>query len=114
LLLAGNKKDVEFMVPTPRVPMVGQLMRVNSTNILDEGLRIGGRGRRMNSKAKISQTRHGYACIKKNRGIQLAQSQSVPGWPLLPPIYRWLGLKDPVGFNTNYNVRIQYHLVFQL
>jgi hypothetical protein len=33
------------------------LTRVNSTNILDEGLRIGGRGRRMNSKVKISQTR---------------------------------------------------------
>jgi hypothetical protein len=33
------------------------LMRVNSTNVLDEGLRIGGRGRRMNLKVKISQTR---------------------------------------------------------
>jgi hypothetical protein len=27
--------------------------RVNSTNVLDKGLRIGGRGRRMNSKAKF-------------------------------------------------------------
>jgi hypothetical protein len=27
--------------------------RVNSANVLDEGLRIGGRGRRMNSKVKI-------------------------------------------------------------
>jgi hypothetical protein len=81
-------------------------MRVNSTNVLDEGLRIGGRGRQMNSKVKVSQTRHGYACIKNKHGIQLAQSQSIPGRPLLAPIYRWPGLKDPVGFNTNYNVRI--------
>jgi hypothetical protein len=30
-----------------------QLMRVNSENVLDEGLRIGGRGIQMNSKLKI-------------------------------------------------------------
>jgi hypothetical protein len=30
-----------------------QLMRVNSANVLDEGLRIGGRGCQMNSKVKI-------------------------------------------------------------
>jgi hypothetical protein len=29
------------------------MTRVNSANILDEGLRIGERGRRMNSKVKI-------------------------------------------------------------
>jgi hypothetical protein len=29
-----------------------RMMRVNSTNVLDEGLRIGGIGRRMNSKVK--------------------------------------------------------------
>jgi hypothetical protein len=28
-------------------------MRVNSANVLDEGLRIGGRGHRMNSKVRI-------------------------------------------------------------
>jgi hypothetical protein len=87
-------------------------MRVNSTNVLDEGLRIGGRGHQMNSKVKVSQTRHDYACIENKHGTQLAQSQSVPGRPLLAPIYRWPGLKDPVGFDTNYSVRIQYHLVF--
>jgi hypothetical protein len=27
--------------------------RVNSVNVLDEGLRIGGRGRQMNSKVKL-------------------------------------------------------------
>jgi hypothetical protein len=87
-----------------------RLTRVNSTNVLDEGLRIGGRGRWMNSKVKVSQTRRVYVCIENKRGTQLAQSQSVPGRPLLDPI--WPGLKDPVGFNTNYSVRIRYQLVF--
>jgi hypothetical protein len=65
----------------------------------------------MNSKVKISQTRR----ISRIRVVlNLAQSQSVPGQPLPAPIYRWPDLKDPVGFNTNYNVRIRYQLVFQL
>jgi hypothetical protein len=66
----------------------------------------------MNLKVKVSQTRCDYACIENKRGTQLDQSQSVPGRPLLAPIYRWPGLKDLVGSNTNYSVRIQYHLVF--
>jgi hypothetical protein len=73
--------------------------RVNSINILDEGLRIGGKGRRMNWKVEVSQTRCDYACIENKRSNQLAQSQSVPGRPLLAPIYRWPYFKDPVGFN---------------
>jgi hypothetical protein len=60
----------------------------------------------MNSKVNVSQTRRGYACIENRCGTQLAQSQSVPGRPLLAPLYRWLGLKDLVGFNTNYSVCI--------
>jgi hypothetical protein len=68
----------------------------------------------MNSKVKVSQTRRGLVCVENKRGTQLAQSQSVPGRPLLAPLYRWPGLKDPVGFNTNYNVCIRYQLVFQL
>jgi hypothetical protein len=91
-----------------------QLMRVNSVNVLDEGLRIGGRGYRMNSKVKVSQTRCDYVCIENKRGTQLAQSQSVLGRPLLAPIYRWSGIKDPVRFNTNYSVRMRYQLVFRL
>jgi hypothetical protein len=59
-------------------------MRVNSKNVLDEGLRIGGRGRQMNSKVKIRQTRRGLTCVENKSGTQLAQSQSVPGQPLLP------------------------------
>jgi hypothetical protein len=88
-----------------------QLTRVNSTNVQDEGLRIGGRGRQMNSRVKISQTRR---VSRISVVLNLAQSQSVPGRPLLAPIYRWPGLKDPVRFNTNYSVRIRYQLVFRL
>jgi hypothetical protein len=91
-----------------------QLMRVNLANVQDEGLRIGERGHRMNLKVKISQTRRDLVCVENKHGTQLAQSQSIPGWPLLAPICRWLGLEDPVGFNTNYNVYTRYHLVFRL
>jgi hypothetical protein len=35
-------------------------MRVNSANVLDEGLRIRGKGHQMNSKVKIRQTRQGF------------------------------------------------------
>jgi hypothetical protein len=80
------------------------VMRVNSANVLDEGLRIRGRGRWINSKVKISQTRRGLVYIENKRGTSLAQSQSVPGRPLLAPLYRWPGLEELVGFNTNYNV----------
>jgi hypothetical protein len=66
----------------------------------------------MNSKVKASQTRCDFACIENKHGIQLAQS--VPGRPLLAPIYRCPGLNEPVGFNTNYSVRIRYHLIFRL
>jgi hypothetical protein len=53
-------------------------------------------------------------CVDNKRGTQLAQSKSDPGRPLLAPIYRWLGLEDPVGFNTNYSVCIRCHLTFRL
>jgi hypothetical protein len=76
-------------------------MVVNSANILDEGLMIGGRGRQMNSKIKIRQTMRGLMCIKNKCSTQLAQSRSVPGQPLLTPLYRWPGLEEPVGFNIN-------------
>jgi hypothetical protein len=45
-------------------------------------------------------TRRNLIFIETNHGLQ-AQSRCVPGRPLLAPIYRWLGLKDPVWFNTN-------------
>jgi hypothetical protein len=62
-----------------------QVTRVNSANVLDEGLMIGGRGHRMNSKVKVNKTRRDYACIENKRGTQLSQSQSIPAglsWPL--------------------------------
>jgi hypothetical protein len=60
----------------------------------------------MKSKVKIRQTRQGLMCIKNKHGIQLAQSQFVPGRPLLAPLYRWPGLEEPDGFNRNYNFYI--------
>jgi hypothetical protein len=45
--------------------------RVNSANILDEGPRIEGGGRQMNSKVEVSQTRRDYACIENKRDTQL-------------------------------------------
>jgi hypothetical protein len=61
----------------------------------------------MNSKVKISQARRGLVCVKNKRCTQLAQSQSDPGQPLPAP-----NLEDPIGFNKNYSVCIQCHLVF--
>jgi hypothetical protein len=71
--------------------------RVNSTNVLDEGLKIREIGRGMNLKVKISQTRR---VSRINVVVYLSYSQSVPDRPLLAPIYRWPGLKEPVGFDT--------------
>jgi hypothetical protein len=55
LLLAERKKSRGIHDSNAQDPHGRhQLTRVNSTNVLDEGLRIGGRGRRMNSKVKVS------------------------------------------------------------
>jgi hypothetical protein len=48
-------------------PTTGLLMRVNSTNVLDEGLRIGGIVRRMNSKVNQSNK----VCIESKLGSEL-------------------------------------------
>jgi hypothetical protein len=48
----------------------------------------------MNLKVKISQTR----CVLRITvllNLAQSQSQSVPGRPLLAPIYRWPGPKEP-------------------
>jgi hypothetical protein len=112
LLLAKSEKSRRIHDSNAQSPHGRrQLMRVNSTNVLGEGLRIGGKGCRMNSKVKISQTRH---VSRISMVLNLAQSQSIPGRPLLAPIYRWPGLKESVGFNTNYSIPIRYRLVFRL
>jgi hypothetical protein len=78
--------------------------RVNSINVLDEGLRIGGIGRRMNSKVKVNRNK----CISKvNLGVQpgllsICPTPSPPG-----PIYRWPGLEDRVGSDTDYNIDVR-------
>jgi hypothetical protein len=100
-----NYSEEDFMACYGNVSSnsVDTLMRVNSTNVLNEGLRIGGIGCRMNSKVKISQTRH---VSRINVVVNLAYSQSVPDRPLLAPIYRWPGLKEPVGSDMYYNISI--------
>jgi hypothetical protein len=65
----------------------------------------------MKLKVKINQIRR---VSRISVVLNLAQYQSIPSRPLLAPIYRWPGLKDPIGFNTNYSVRIRYQLVFRL
>jgi hypothetical protein len=85
-------------------------MRVNSTNVLDEGLRIGEVGRRMNSK--VNQSNQVY--IESKRKNNLACFQSVPYRPLLTPIYRWRGLEDREGSDTNYSINIRHELVYRL
>jgi hypothetical protein len=47
-------------------------------------------------------------------GVNLACFQSVPHRPLLAPIYRWLGLKDREGSDTDYNIDIRHGLIFWL
>jgi hypothetical protein len=43
--------------------------------------------------------------------VKLAYIQSVPDRPLMAPIYRWPGPKEPVGFDTYYNIGIRHGLV---
>jgi hypothetical protein len=73
--------------------------RVNSANVQDGGLRIGGIGRRMNSKVKISQMRR---VSRTNMVVNLASSQSVPGQPLLAPIY--------IGGQVSRNRSVSIHI----
>jgi hypothetical protein len=93
------------------------LTRVNSTNVLDEGIRIGGIGRQMNSK--VNQSNKVYLESKLDGELGLLSiwpSSSSPGphRPLLAPIYRWPGLKKREGYDTYYNIGIRHELVFRL
>jgi hypothetical protein len=47
-------------------------------------------------------------------GVNLACFQSVPHHPLLAPIYRWPGLKDWEGSDTDYSIDIRHELIFWL
>jgi hypothetical protein len=58
------------------------MTRVNLTNVLDEGLRIGGRGRQMNSKVKISQTRRVLRISVVLNWLNLNLSLAGLSWPL--------------------------------
>jgi hypothetical protein len=52
--------------------------------------------------------------MRVNMVVDLAYFQSVPDRPLLAPIYRWPGLKEPEGSDTYYNIDIRHELVFRL
>jgi hypothetical protein len=47
-------------------------------------------------------------------GVNLACFQSIPHRPLMAPVYRWPGLKDREGSDTDYNIDIRHELVFRL
>jgi hypothetical protein len=64
----------------------------------------------MNSKVNQSNKVH----IESKRRVNLACFQSIPYRPLLAPIYRWLGLKDREGSNTDYGIDIRHELVYRL
>jgi hypothetical protein len=86
------------------------LTRVNLTNVLDEGLRIGEIGRRMNSKVKSVK----QGVYRKYVGVEpgllsICPSPSPPG----PYIYRWSGLEDREGSDIDYNIDIRHELVFR-
>jgi hypothetical protein len=72
----------------------------NSINVLDEELRIRKKERRMNSKVKIQINKTKFDVNWDKTWLQ-AQSRCVLGRLLLAPIYRWSGLEDSVGFDTN-------------
>jgi hypothetical protein len=54
------------------------------------------------------------ATVKFLRDGETPDVQFVPDRPLLAPIYRWPGLKEPVGFDTYYNIGIRHELVLRL
>jgi hypothetical protein len=73
--------------------------RVNSTNVQYEGLRIEGAERRMNSK--VNQSNKVYIESKRKNKLGLLSI-----CPLLSPIYRWPGLKEWEGSDTDYSIDI--------
>jgi hypothetical protein len=58
----------------------------------------------MNSKVKLVEI---GVYRKYTRVLNLACFQSVSHRPLLAPIYRWPGLEDRVGSDTDYNIDIR-------
>jgi hypothetical protein len=80
LLLAKSRRIHESNAQSPHGRR--QLTRVNSTNVLDKGLRIEGRGRQMNSKVKISQTRRISRISMILNLLNLNLSLADLSWPL--------------------------------
>jgi hypothetical protein len=55
-------------------------------------------------EGRVSDKHGEYCLLRVNLESISAQSQCVPGQPLLCPIYRWPGPEEPVRFATNYNM----------
>jgi hypothetical protein len=84
--------------------------RVNSTNVLDEGLRIGEIGRRMNSKVNQSNK----VCIKTKCGDELGLLSICPSPSSPGPYIKVARSEEREGSDTYYNIGIQHELVFRL
>jgi hypothetical protein len=86
LLLDKSEKSHQIHASNAQGPHgQRQLTRVNSTNILDEELRIGGRGCRINSKIKIRQTRRNLMRVENklvDNWLNLNLSLAGLSWPL--------------------------------
>jgi hypothetical protein len=55
-------------------------------------------------RGRVSGKQGEYHILRANIKSILAQSRYIPGRPLLALTYRWPGLKDPVGFDTNLSI----------
>jgi hypothetical protein len=50
--------------------------------------------------------------MKVNMGVEPGLLSICPTLSPLAPLYRWPGLKDRVGSDTDYNINIRHELVF--
>jgi hypothetical protein len=64
-----------------------------------------GSGKRTSDEfeGRVSDKQGEYSVLRVNLESISAQSRSVPDRPLLAHFYRWPGLEEPIGFDTNYN-----------
>jgi hypothetical protein len=72
-------------ISEPRRASKAALTRANSANVLDEGLRIGGRGRQMNSKVKIDKQGEVWRVLRISvvlNWLNLNLSMAGLSWPL--------------------------------
>jgi hypothetical protein len=116
LFLDEGEKAAEFMIPTPRIPTIGTNWRGLTWQIsLMKDLGSGERTSDELEGKRLRRTRRNSMIIETKRGLQ-AWSQSVPGRPLLAPIYRWPGPEEPVGWIQISLIQdvLQHNFIFRL